>query len=134
MLIRSWLEEDTPNFDYGGYVVGESPGKAQLLLKSPGVVAGIPFFNSIFQEVDCKTTWFVQEGEYFNATIPTKIAIVEGSCKDILLGERVALNCLCRASGIATTARKYITLASEVGKICMLFALYLYMISLLVFC
>ena len=33
--IASWLEEDTPSFDYGGFVVGEEPSEARLLAKSP---------------------------------------------------------------------------------------------------
>jgi len=33
-LIASWLEEDTPSFDYGGFVVGEAPAEALLLGKS----------------------------------------------------------------------------------------------------
>lgn len=33
-LITAWLEEDTPSFDYGGFVVGESEGEARLLGKS----------------------------------------------------------------------------------------------------
>lgn len=32
--ITDWLEEDCPSFDYGGFVVGESEGEAQLLGKS----------------------------------------------------------------------------------------------------
>ena len=33
-LISSWLEEDCPSLDYGGFVVGESEGEAKLLGKS----------------------------------------------------------------------------------------------------
>lgn len=33
-LISEWLEEDTPSFDYGGFVVGEEPAEAKLLGKS----------------------------------------------------------------------------------------------------
>jgi hypothetical protein len=33
--IASWLTEDTPSFDYGGYVVGEAPKTATLYCKSP---------------------------------------------------------------------------------------------------
>lgn len=33
-LITSWLEEDCPSLDYGGFVVGESEGEARLLGKS----------------------------------------------------------------------------------------------------
>lgn len=32
--ITSWLEEDCPSLDYGGFVVGESEGEAKLLGKS----------------------------------------------------------------------------------------------------
>lgn len=33
-IISSWLHEDCPSFDYGGFVVGDSPGEARLLGKS----------------------------------------------------------------------------------------------------
>lgn len=33
-LIAEWLEEDTPSFDYGGFVVGEEIAEAHLLGKS----------------------------------------------------------------------------------------------------
>ncbi|KAH7138147.1 Quinolinate phosphoribosyl transferase [Dendryphion nanum] len=36
-LISEWLEEDTPSFDYGGFVVGEEISEAKLLGKSPVV-------------------------------------------------------------------------------------------------
>lgn len=32
--ITAWLEEDCPSYDYGGFVVGETPGEAKLLGKS----------------------------------------------------------------------------------------------------
>lgn len=43
-LIASWLEEDCPSFDYGGFVVGESEGEARLLGKSKVCLSsdGIP--------------------------------------------------------------------------------------------
>lgn len=33
-LVSEWLEEDTPSFDYGGFVVGQEPAEAKLLGKS----------------------------------------------------------------------------------------------------
>ncbi|KAF3356818.1 hypothetical protein VdG1_06146 [Verticillium dahliae VDG1] len=39
--VTAWLAEDTPSFDYGGFVVGEAPLTAPLWAKSPGVLAGI---------------------------------------------------------------------------------------------
>ncbi len=52
--ITSWLEEDCPSFDYGGYVVGEREGEARLLGKSPGIVAGVPFFEEVFRQLGCR--------------------------------------------------------------------------------
>lgn len=52
-MVASWLEEDTPSFDYGGFVVGEEMAEARLLGKSEGVLAGIPFFNEVFRQLDC---------------------------------------------------------------------------------
>lgn len=112
-LAREWLKEDVPNFDYGGFVVGEKEETAVLLMKSPGVIAGRPFFDAIFKELDCTVNWgtFV-EGTYHE---PVKtVATVSGKVRQILLGERVALNIISRASGIASAAYK---LKKLVGKL-----------------
>jgi nicotinate-nucleotide pyrophosphorylase (carboxylating) len=51
--ISQWLEEDCPSFDYGGFVVGDDPKEARLLGKSPGVLAGVPFFDEVFRQLGC---------------------------------------------------------------------------------
>ncbi|KAJ9286309.1 hypothetical protein DTO027B5_1864 [Paecilomyces variotii] len=99
-LIASWLEEDCPSFDYGGFVVGESEGEARLLGKSKGVVAGVPFFEEVFKQLGCTVEWHVKEGETIEPI--RQCATVRGPIRKILLGERVALNILARCSGIAT--------------------------------
>jgi nicotinate-nucleotide pyrophosphorylase (carboxylating) len=33
-MVAEWLEEDTPSFDYGGFVVGDDMAEAKLLGKS----------------------------------------------------------------------------------------------------
>jgi nicotinate-nucleotide pyrophosphorylase (carboxylating) len=53
-LVKLWLAEDTPSFDYGGYVVGEKQQTAILYGKAPGVLAGVPFFNEVFEQVGCQ--------------------------------------------------------------------------------
>ena len=52
-MVSAWLEEDCPSFDYGGFVVGECMAEAKLLGKSPGMVAGVPFFDEVFRQLDC---------------------------------------------------------------------------------
>ncbi|BCR91678.1 nicotinate-nucleotide diphosphorylase (carboxylating) [Aspergillus chevalieri] len=101
-LITAWLEEDTPNFDYGGFVVGESEGEARLLGKSEGVVAGVPFFDEVFSQLGCTVEWHIKEGLSLNPNPTHHCATVRGPIRKILLGERVALNILARCSGIAS--------------------------------
>lgn len=112
-LVSSWLEEDTPSFDYGGFVVGEEITEARLLGKSAGIVAGVPFFDEVFRQLDCAVEWHVQEGESFE---PVKhIATVRGPVRKLLLGERVALNTLARCSGVATKSARLLSLLRKAG-------------------
>jgi nicotinate-nucleotide pyrophosphorylase (carboxylating) len=112
-LVASWLTEDTPSFDYGGFVVGDSPAEARLLGKSRGILAGVPFFNEVFAQLDCTVEWHVQEGESFE---PVKhVATVRGPVRKLLLGERVALNALARCSGIATKSADLLRLLRGAG-------------------
>lgn len=112
-MVAEWLEEDTPSFDYGGFVVGEEISEARLLGKSEGVLAGVPFFEEVFKQLDCAVEWHIKEGESFS---PIKhCATVRGPVRKLLLGERVALNTLARCSGIATKSSRLLTLLRRAG-------------------
>jgi nicotinate-nucleotide pyrophosphorylase (carboxylating) len=108
-LAEEWLKEDTPSFDYGGFVVGDKIETAVLLCKSRGVLAGCPFFDSVFSLLDCSVQWTAHEGNVLEPIC--QVARVTGKVRNLLLGERVALNCLARSSGIATNARRLKELA-----------------------
>lgn len=112
-LISSWLDEDCPSFDYGGFVVGESPGEAKLLGKGKGIVAGVPFFNEVFSQLGCSVEWHVNEGQPI--TPITHVATVRGPMRKILLGERVALNILARCSGIASKTSSLVAALRQTG-------------------
>ncbi|KAG5648894.1 hypothetical protein DXG03_000243 [Asterophora parasitica] len=113
--ITAWLTEDTPSFDYGGYVVGEAQREAFLLGKGKdaAVLAGSPFFTEVFAQLGCEVEWHVNEGDTFE---PVKhVATVRGKARHLLLGERVALNLLARCSGIATRSKRIKDLARGYG-------------------
>mmetsp|Transcript_56222 Transcript_56222/g.93521 ORF Transcript_56222/g.93521 Transcript_56222/m.93521 type:complete len:287 (+) Transcript_56222:27-887(+) len=112
-LVRQWLLEDIPSFDRGGFVVGEAERTALLWGKTDGVLAGVPFFEEIFRILDCSVEWLLDEGEAFSAV--KKVAVVRGKARNILMGERTALDVLSRASGIASRARRLVRLACEKG-------------------
>ncbi|KAL3899823.1 MAG: hypothetical protein SGCHY_001762, partial [Lobulomycetales sp.] len=105
--VASWLIEDTPSLDFGGYVVGDAETSATLWMKSPeAILAGVPFFDEIFRLLDCRVEWQYPEGSELVLSGKDRISVatVYGKANAILLGERVALNMLSRASGIALRA------------------------------
>jgi nicotinate-nucleotide pyrophosphorylase (carboxylating) len=96
------------------HIAGESETTAVLLAKTKTVLAGLPFFQAVFDELGCSIEWLsATEGQEVEA--PTRIALVKGKTRNILLGERTALNIISRASGVATQARKFKALADEHG-------------------
>lgn len=117
--VTAWLAEDTPSFDCGGFVVGESPRSAILWAKSPGILAGGPFFDEVFSQCCCTVVWHLHEGTRLDiASVPDgrlKVATVTGPARAILLGERLALNLLARCSGIATRSRELVEAARAAG-------------------
>jgi len=98
-----------PSFDVGGLVVGTDEKCAQLLLKSPGVFAGKPFFEGIMKAVNCTVHWeeVAVDGMKFNdASSKNKkvLATVKGPANALLRAERTALNVISRCSGVASAA------------------------------
>jgi len=115
--ITAWFAEDTPSFDYGGFVVGDSERAATLFGKSKGILAGVPFFDEIFAQAGCMVKWHLKEGSVIDPGPSGKIPIatVTGPVRKLLLGERVALNTLSRCSGVATKSRAMEELVRKAG-------------------
>ena len=107
-LILSALREDISYEDIStNSVLREAtPGKAQLICKQPGVLAGLPVFQRVFTLLDSSMSFqvYAQDGDVIEAGMV--IAEVYGDLRSILSGERTALNYLQRMSGIATHTRK----------------------------
>jgi len=111
-IINSWLKDDMPSFDVGGLVVGNAIKTAHLYMKSPGVFAGKPFVDAVFDELQCTIDWnneYAIEGRFIDPSQSSKtnkilLATVKGPASALLRGERTALNTLSRCSGVATAA------------------------------
>ncbi|RQM06788.1 hypothetical protein DH86_00002776 [Scytalidium sp. 3C] len=116
--VASWFAEDTPSFDYGGFVVGNDSRTATLYCKARGVLAGVPFFDEVFAQLGCTVEWHEKEGKLLDPKARGgKIAVakVSGPVRKLLLGERVALNTLSRCSGVATRSRDMEALVRKAG-------------------
>lgn len=112
-MVRSWLKEDIPSFDYAGIVVGDGIEEAVLICKSPGVLCGTPFVDVLFNELGCSVSWNFSEGTEIRPV--AEVGRVKGPANKLLQGERTALNVLTRASGIATHARELRGIANGLG-------------------
>lgn len=79
-----------------------------FFLKQSGVVAGQPLLQLLFQKIDprVEVSLLIEEGTYQKAG--TLIAKISGPAPAIMSGERVALNLLQHASGVATITSTYV--------------------------
>ena len=84
-------------------------GKAEIVAKTKGVLAGIKIAEKVFKKKD-PNLFFIplkKDGENFKPN--DKIAIIEGRVKSILKCERTALNFLQKLSGIATLTQSFVS-------------------------
>ena len=111
-IIKNALKEDIGHGDYSSLasVPKNARGKAKLLVKDEGVLAGVELAQRIFEIYDpeLKMEIFINDGTKVK---PGDIAFaVEGSSISILSTERLMLNFMQRMSGIATLTSKYVSL------------------------
>jgi nicotinate-nucleotide pyrophosphorylase (carboxylating) len=80
----------------------------RIKTKAPGVVAGLPVVTAVFFMIDEKinVTHLAQDGEVVVDT--QQLARVQGNGRNLLAGERTALNFLGRMSGIASLTRRFV--------------------------
>lgn len=83
-------------------------GKASLLVKSRGVLAGIHVAEIVFEQVDPSVRFEVLIQDGMEVKPGDIAAVIRGKVASILKAERVALNFLQRLSGIATETAKYV--------------------------
>lgn len=88
-------------------IPADEMGKQRLIIKEPGVLAGVEIARKVFEKFDpsLKMTVFIEDGARVK---PGDIAFeVEGSVRSLLQTERTMLNIMQRMSGIATTTARY---------------------------
>ncbi len=92
--------------------------KIKLISNQSGIIAGLKFAKQTFKLVDKKIIFTINKKEGSCIRKGAVIASIEGDIKNILTGERVALNFLSHISGIATTTNKFVKKAGKKCKIC----------------
>jgi len=111
-FIEFALNEDIREGDHTSLacIPNTAIGKAQLLVKENGVLAGMEVAQAIFEKVNPDIQFFplMKDGE--SMAIGNVAFIVEGQSSSILTAERLVLNCMQRMSGIATKTRHIVQL------------------------
>ncbi|MEO5572089.1 MAG: carboxylating nicotinate-nucleotide diphosphorylase [Bacteroidia bacterium] len=109
-FIKRALEEDGASEDHTSLACIDAvvPGKAELLIKEDGIIAGIEAAKNIFNYLDKNfvVKSFVEDGQKVSKG-ETGFE-VEGFMQNILKAERLVLNIMQRMSGIATETSKYV--------------------------
>ncbi|MCX7115907.1 MAG: carboxylating nicotinate-nucleotide diphosphorylase [Gammaproteobacteria bacterium] len=101
--VRRALEEDIRSGDVSAALLPDGLEViATLITREPMLLAGLPWVNMTFQEVDpsINIEWLVAEGTW--VAQPQALCRVSGKAKSILTAERTALNFLQTLSGTAT--------------------------------
>ena len=109
-FIESAIKEDVGEGDHSSLscIPNKATGKAKLIIKQDGILAGIEIAKIVFQKIDpeLQTNIFITDGT------PIKYGDIAfevfGKVQSILKAERLVLNILQRMSGIATTTSKYV--------------------------
>lgn len=112
LLISNAIREDVGDGDHSSLacIPASAQGKAKLLVKDEGIIAGVEFAQMIFNYVDSdlKVDVFIADGT------PVKfgdvVLHVSGSSQSILKAERMVLNSMQRMSAIATKTHQYVQL------------------------
>lgn len=117
LIITNAIREDVGDGDHSSLacIPAEATGKAKLLVKDNGIIAGVELAKKVFAYVDkdLKVETLITDGS------PVKhgdiVFYVEGSSQSILKAERLVLNAMQRMSAIATKTKEFVNLLEGTG-------------------
>ncbi|OHB77926.1 MAG: nicotinate-nucleotide diphosphorylase (carboxylating) [Planctomycetes bacterium RBG_16_59_8] len=109
-IVHSALREDIGRGDRTSmlFIPRDRCGKASIILRERGVICGLPVARLVFRSLSPRLRFRALRREGAFVAPGTVVAEIRGRLRDILAGERVALNFLQRLSGIATLTRSFV--------------------------
>ncbi|MDF1516745.1 MAG: carboxylating nicotinate-nucleotide diphosphorylase, partial [Lutibacter sp.] len=109
LIISNAIREDVGDGDHSSLacIPKEAKGKAKLLVKEAGIIAGVEMAKRIFSYVDAdlKVETLISDG--VSVKYGDVVFYVEGSSQSILKSERLVLNVMQRMSAIATKTNEF---------------------------
>ncbi|WP_299228840.1 carboxylating nicotinate-nucleotide diphosphorylase [uncultured Psychroserpens sp.] len=117
LIITNAIREDVGDGDHSSLacIPASAKGKAKLLVKAEGVIAGVEFAKQVFAYVDSNMTveTLIEDGS--DVKYGDIVFYVEGASQSILKAERLVLNAMQRMSAIATKTKQFVDLLEGTG-------------------
>ncbi|QRM89955.1 carboxylating nicotinate-nucleotide diphosphorylase [Lacinutrix sp. WUR7] len=117
LIITNAIREDVGDGDHSSLacIPATAQGKAKLLVKDNGIIAGVAFAKQVFAYVDkdLKVETLIEDGS--KVKYGDIVFYVEGASQSILKAERLVLNAMQRMSAIATKTRQFVDLLEGTG-------------------
>ncbi|NND26224.1 MAG: carboxylating nicotinate-nucleotide diphosphorylase, partial [Flavobacteriaceae bacterium] len=117
LIIANAIREDVGDGDHSSLacIPASAQGKAKLLVKDKGVIAGVEFAKKVFSYIDKNMTveTLIEDGS--PVSFGDIVFYVEGASQSILKAERLVLNAMQRMSAIATKTRNFVDLLEGTG-------------------
>ena len=110
-LVRLAVREDLErahDWTTVSLVAMETPGRAAVVARQDGIVAGLPAARLVLAEMDSRVEWTQSVDDGARVTSGTVLATIAGPARGLLTAERPLLNFVGHLSGIATLARRYV--------------------------
>lgn len=107
--VRAALEEDVGSGDITAQLIGaDTPAEARIISREAAVMCGRAWADEVFRQLggDVALEWHVTDGETVAAD--QLLCTLRGNSRQILTGERSALNFLQTLMGTATLTREYV--------------------------
>ncbi|CAL2092659.1 carboxylating nicotinate-nucleotide diphosphorylase [Tenacibaculum sp. 190524A05c] len=112
LIISNAIREDIGDGDHTSLscIPADASGKAKLLVKDEGIIAGVAFAKMVFAYVDAdlEVETLINDGE--KVKYGDIVFYVSGKSQSILQAERLVLNAMQRMSAIATKTRFFMDL------------------------
>ena len=112
LIIANALREDIGDGDHSSLacIPQSAAGKAKLLVKDQGILAGVAFARQVFATVDPDLEIEVELQDGSAVHFGDIAFYVSGSAQSILKAERLVLNGMQRMSAVATKTNRYVRL------------------------
>ncbi len=109
-IIDQAIREDVGDGDHSSQacIPNSAIGKAQLLVKEPGILAGVEIAEKVFKKFDANISIDILINDGSEVKSGDVAFTVEGKVLDLLKAERLVLNIMQRMSGIATRTNIYV--------------------------